>query len=669
MNTELLDYARASAETRTLMASPEWAFIADIGASCLNERPTEFVWQWADAGNVYLDDKMSAEPGPYDSSKTPWTRELQELPLRPEVREAVVKKSSRTGFSEACFNIARWMPRYWPGNAGIIFPEDKQARDVAGRRLLASIGRSARAQMSEDPNDTTLSKISLTNMNIMIGPSGSARMFTEVWYRFVVLDEYEEHSTVDTTTTYDRAKSRQTDVADGLLIAISKPKLAGGPIDAAYVRGTQKKFLIPCPRCERLIELLRPFFVYDHCRQSDGTWDLAAVRTHTFYRCQLCQKPIEEFEKVAMTNSDLARWTPTPPAQRRRGPDMKYVPPQPGVESYQISDYYSHHARVRWGALMAMYLEAFEIAPSPRKQAHFINNHEGEAEEPKLIQVDPASIRALVAGRVEEKEITAADGSRQIIRETIGIPGGYRLPYRDGTLQARLPFKPALVALFADKQKTCLKFLTFAIVPNGDAYLVDLGRVDDEDHLLRVIVPRPYFTEGDDKPSRISVGLIDSRYRGQEVYRFCLRAHYQLGLNIWPVRGEGDREKLNQKIVGEDYKGRALRFVEDQCDLGRLQVRWFKDAAIKNEFYANKIQKRAGKRLWLPQDYPDTLAAEWSAERYDEQLGLWIHDEQKYGPNDWGDCGKYLCLWELENMEAFLAHHAPAPAPPLTPPG
>jgi hypothetical protein len=210
----------------------------------------------------------------------------------------------------------------------------------------------------------------------------------------------------------------------------------------------------------------------------------------------------------------------------------------------------------------------------------------------------------------------------------------------------------------------------FAIVASGDAYLIDMGRVDDEDHLYRTVLPRRYFSTGDDEPVKISAGLIDSRYRGQEVYRLCLRAHYQLGLNIWPVRGEGEREKEGKKIVGADYKGRVMRLVEDQCDLGKLMVRWFKDAAIKAEFYTNKIQKRAGKRLWLPEDYPDTLAAEWTAERWNEETEEWEHDERKHGPNDFGDCGKYLCLWELENLEAFLAHHAPAiNLPPETPRG
>ena len=37
---------------------------------------------------------------------------------------------------------------------------------------------------------------------------------------------------------------------------------------------------------------------------------------------------------------------------------------------------------------------------------------------------------------------------------------------------------------------------------------------------------------------KITAGFFDSRYRGQAVYKFCLQCYHELGLQIWPVRGE-----------------------------------------------------------------------------------------------------------------------------------
>lgn len=655
---DMFALAEIQRRMEALQASPEWKMVANVAAMSLQERPTEPAWKWAER-EVFLDEKMTSEPGYYNTRKTPWAREWQELPLRPEVRVGVLMKSSRVGGTEAGFNIIRWMPSHWPGNAGVVYPEDKQARDVADRRLLASMKKNAAAYLTADPNDVTLSIINLINMVVKMGPSGSARMFTEWWVRFFMLDEVEEHSTSDTTSTYDRALSRQADVADALLWVLSKPKRAGGPIDQAYVQGTQKKFLLPCPRCDRPIELLRDFFQSPDCQNADGTWDLPAVIKNTRYQCQLCQGTIEEGEKYAMTDAGV--WVPTAMEHRRRGSDGKPVPPAPGVESYQISDYYSHHPRVSWGHLRAMYLLAFHINPTTTAQTHYINNHEGLPDEPKLIEVDKATIEALVAGRVERKQIKAADGTIQEVSVTVGIEGGFRLCYKNGNYRAKLPVKPVILLAFADKQKTEIKFLVFAIElqPQIGAYLVDVGRVDDEDAYVSDVLQRPYYVEGEKEPMYPQAGFIDSRYRGQAVYKMCLQAA-KLGKQIWPVRGEGDQGRVKKKKDRKDEvrtkltRGKLMRFVADRCELGPIMVRYFKDHELKTEFYLNKLQKRIGWRIWLPTDYPSAIANEWTAERYDEDTDEWVHNETKYGPNDLGDAAKYCVLWMLEFLNQLL---------------
>lgn len=184
-------------------------------------------------------------------------------------------------------------------------------------------------------------------MDILISGSGSSGPFMEIWYRLIILDELEKHAKrADGTTTYDQAKSRQNDVADGLLMALSVPGETGGIIDLKYTNGTQKKFHVPCPRCARHIELLDDYLVAEHCKEDDR-YDLDRVVADTFYQCQLCQQPILEHEKLAMVNEGF--WVPTEKEKRRRSPAGDYVPPEPGVESYQIGDVYSLHPRVSWG--------------------------------------------------------------------------------------------------------------------------------------------------------------------------------------------------------------------------------------------------------------------------------------------------------------------------------
>lgn len=669
-----------------LLRSREFEIGAEVAAANFKESPTEPVWAWA-ARKVWLDSKMAAEEGWYDPQKTPWMKELQELPLRPEVREAVIKKPSRAGATEAAFNLLRWMPENWPGNAGIVFPEDKQGRDVTKRRILDSLAQTAAAQMSDDEHDNGLSNIHLLNMMIKMGPSGSARMFTEWWVRLFILDELEEHDQTDTTTTYDRALSRQTDVADSLLIAISKPKKAGGPIDRYFIRGTQKDWNVPCPRCGQRFVFHRSQFQNDpDCRNPDGTWNLALVEKATYCVCPRCQGRIDEKEKRSM--NEAAIWIPRDPQHRRRGLDGKYVPPVPGVESYQLSDYISYHPKVTWGQLRVMALMAFEIQPSHTAKAHYINNHEGECEEPDIVSTDADTIAALVAGRIETRKIKQPDGTEIEQTTTHGIPGGYRLAYRHGQFSAPLPFRPDQIVIFIDKQKTHLKYSVWSIridpaLPGQcEAHLIDLGREDDETTLRENVISRTYPIQGDalvagQTAMSITAGFFDSRFRGQAVYKFCLQCFHELGLQIWPVRGEGEKEAFGrQRDASPDRRsrdtarGRMLRYVEDMCDLGKLVVRYFKDHPLQHELN-DKLTRAPGWRIWLPTDYPAEFAAELTAEKYDATTDTWVHNAQKFGPNDWRDTTKYLVLWLLEHLKPMLAARGiqtTSEAPDLPPP-
>jgi phage terminase large subunit GpA-like protein len=639
-----------AAAARQFIGTPESEFIVSLAHDYFQTTPTEPIWKWT-GDHVYLDEKMTSEPGYYDITKTPWAKEWQELPRMPGVREGVFMKSSRTGISEGALNILRSMPETWPGNALYSINSDKKAREVAERRILPSIQRTAGAQLSDDPDDNTLSRISLRNMDILISGSGSSGPFMEIWYRLIILDELEKHAKrADGTTTYDQAKSRQNDVADGLLMAMSVPGEAGGIIDQKYTNGSQKKYLVPCPRCGRHIELLLDYLSADHCKDSDR-YNLDRVIAETFYSCQLCHQPIEEKEKFEMVNAGI--WVPTEHDKRRRSASGDYVPPEPGVESYQISDLYSLHKRVTWGALKKLWLQAFVINPTDEGKKFVITNHGGMPWDQEVNNLTKESIEALKAGRVEEQLVKAADGTEQVHKVTVGTE--FRMAYRDGQFNARLPFCPAMLFMTVDKQWDYLKYLVFAWDNGGEAYLVDLGRLQDEDQLVH-LRQREYRVEGRKRPRHIDSGLIDSGHRRDEVYKACLFHQrtpcdiHPNGWKIFPARGSGEHEEHGAKM---------LMLKKDYYNSSEIVVRNFYDHGIKNQFYLGQIQRRDTPRLWLPIDLPAAIPAEWTAEVYDKAEKKWKHDKAKRGPNDYGDCGKMQYVGKIEFGGALKNIHWP----------
>lgn len=625
--------------------SRERIWLVDLAEGHFKPRPTEPIWKWADR-HVYLSSKMSARAGRYDSSKTPWTREPQDMARNPDVREVAVMKSSRTGFTEAFLNVLRWMPQHWPGNALYAINERNLARQVSKRRIIPSLEETCRGAFTDDKNDKSLSVIALKNMDIVVSGSGSSGPFMEMWYRLMILDELENHLQTQETTTEERAESRQSDVEDGLIVKISKPEAAGGLIDMAYIRGTQKRFWVPCPRCERRILLTREGVVVSHCRTNDGTWDLERVLKEAYRICPHCQGTIEEWEKEGMVNEGI--WQPTPDKERRRPPDGRFVPAEPGVESYQISDWYSLHKRLRTGHLMSRYLMAHEIQPTESRKKFFSVNHDGTPWDLTTYRIDDTSIDALKGGRVEQRQITAADGSQQVIAEVLGTQ--FNLSYnQDGGCLGRLPFLPALLSVHADKQKHCIKSLVFAWLSDGQRFLIDVQQWQDEMHMFEQLAKRPYWIAKAyrpksevDEPLYVRAGRIDCAYRPSEVYKACLKANERWGFEVWPVRGEGSTDKQGGK--------KLLRFDRDYVDGREITVRKFWDHEVKNNFYISRIQQRLAPRLWMPDDIPKSIYLEWTSEKFNSETKEWEHPEGS-APNDYGDCAKQTeIFWEEEGQ-------------------
>lgn len=627
----------------------EW--LSGLAAQCFRPEPTEPPWKFA-CREVWLGGKQAAVPKQYDIRETPWTREWQELPMRKDVRVGCALKSSRTGFTEGSLNILRWMPQNWPGNALYAINSDKLAREVADRRIVPTLPK---AFLSKDPDDNTLSRVSMPTMDMLFTGSASSGPFMEMWYRLIILDELENHLQRDNTSTFQRAQSRQADVPDGLILAISKPELKGGIIHVIYVSGSQKKYLVPCPRCERLIELRVDHLMADQCLENDE-WDLNRVVTETFYQCQMCQKPIQHHEKRDMVNSDIAKWVPTPAAERERAPDTgKYVPPEPGVESYHISDMYALHERLTWGQMKKMQLLAHVINPSEEAKKYFQINHGGWPWEGTIYSLTDESILALKV-RTETEVTKNPDGTEKRTIKLVApnvliytMDGKRRqdprfyLAYRDGQKQAPLPFKPLQLMATVDKQDTFLQYVVFAWMWNSEAFLIDLGKLQDEDQ-LDVIRTRPYLIESRKDPMYIHGGLIDSGHRPHEVYRACLKYHEKHRWQMWPARGEG---------LKEEYKGKLFRYRTDYVDGKQIVVRQFYDHGIKNEFYLNHVQQRAEPRLWLPEDLPSHAVSQLLAEKYNETEKVWDHNKTKMGPNDIGDCCKLQYVIKQENYEAW----------------
>lgn len=645
---DLFDQAekQRQAASQSHEATPEKLFLNTLADSCFRPRNTEPAWSWA-AREVWLSSKMSPQPKLYDPEQTPWAKEWHQIPVQPGVRECWIMKCSRSSFTETGLNVIRWMPENWPGNALFAINSREEAKKVSKTRLKESLKESAGAKMTDNPDDVSTHIISLINMDIVVSGSGAAGPFMQTWYRWIVLDELENHQDdTQETTTVDRARSRLVGVADGKIYGGSKPELAGGVIDLQYIRGTQEKWLVPCPHCHERIELRMANLRFSQCKERDG-WNLERVMAETFYQCQCCNQPIYEHQKWDIINA--GEWVPTPDAERRRPPSGKAVMAEPGVRSFQISDLYSLWEDLTWGFMAKEWLMAYVIEPNIERQKYFRTNHEGMPWEAQESQIKEDELLSLVAGIAEER------GGR-----TVTLGTAFELAYHDDEYHAPLNIRGDLwLTITGDKQEHCIKHWVQAWNAEGEGFLIDCGFVKDYDAFIELF-RREYWQADNPQPLFIGAGLIDCGEDKMDVLRCCLKAQSQ-GFQLHASRGSG---------FHSEYKDKTIRYKADKCDGQEIVIREFYDHAIKSDFLLGKIGKRSYPRLWFPRDL--VTASPWvlqelRAERLKvvsingRRVQKFVHDKQKHGPNDALDLGKnqYVIFQEIREDLKKLRKGAP----------
>ncbi len=620
--------------------TPEADLLMDVFRGAFRGIPDVPVWEWADE-NVYFSASMAAEHARYISAEAPWAREWQDLPRQKGVHEAAMMKSSQTGATESVLNVIRWMPDNWPGNVGYIINSIQKAKRIGKVRLRETLLECAEDQVSDDPNDTAICNIILKNMEITISGSGSANAFRETWYRLGVLDEPEDHETqADGTTSYDNIQSRFTTVSDSMLYVIGKPQEKGGIIHRCYLKGSQEKFLVPCPRCGRRIELIFENLRYSHCKDLIGQWDLIQVLEETFYECQLCGGRIEEKEKRAMVQAGI--WVPTP-ERFRETLEGRAVMAEPGVRSFHISDLYSLFPKVRWGILAKKWIVARYTAPSITAQNAFSTEHLGRPIEPQEMGFRDGTIEALQGGISEQ-----VNGRKVVLGEA------FKLCYEHHEEVGPLPIDDVdYLSITGDRQGDCLKFVVFCWSKRGEAFPIDYGMVRDEDAFLE-LRHRVYQPKTAGKPYKIFGGLVDSGHNpGKAIFEMCAKAQ-ALGWHVFPSRGEG---------YNSEYKGRSVRLMEkvDFTESGQAIDRWhFHDHAIKMDLLIGKIHRRDHPRLWMPTPVPGPFLTELTSEKLtnvrvgDRKVQKFVHMESQ-GPNDYLDIFKQQYVFRTILLEEIAA--------------
>lgn len=657
------------------------SLLPDAYARAFAPIPPDPIWLWAEK-NVWLESKEATESGPYRSAKTPWTRRLQEIyrdprmfvvdytdPERPvwtvvDCSELNAKKSSQSGFSEACLNGIRWSATYRPRNHIYAIDTREEAKNISSR-LLPSLHKIQADIFTGDDDDIGTLTMRLRAMDIWFMGSFSAGKFANKQAPVVISDELEEHARSRGDTSTDRnLASRNKTADDGLQINISKPKRKGGPIARLFALGNQEEFFIRCPSCDRLqwitfepetkdtpFDFTAPLMfveidglsawlpvplplgqsskiqtgriVFDHCKNHLGQWDELRILRDSYTECAYCQARIDDDEKHRAVSSAL--WLPTAVGS-------------PGIVSQHINDFYSRDAKSSTGRIV---LEFLRDKKNGRSGLQGFLNH-----------------RCGLELREEANETHAAD----IIANIAGRPGCEKLPaYKKGTL----PFDPAILILGSDVGGNYAKWALIAADDQyQDAAVIDWGEEVDPQAIAEIML-NTLWDFGTAR-YKITLGLMDAKFRRTDVNRACLNVPGQVA------------KKMNRLTPVAGLGGNAVRTTRNWSHHPipsypkNFRQLTFSDREAKNDLYISTLKKKKT-RLYFPSDLVDSsgqivnshedFVSELTAEKLEDQDDGTLRWKEHPGANHWGDCVKVAVLGLRFLMRGAQFTTAPAESP------
>lgn len=659
--------AVTSVTVKTVRSTRDWLMEA-VFLPCYRAIISELnVWQWADAGHVFLDEKATATPGFYASSKTPYVREFNETTTSPDWDEDHVMKSSRVGITEAALNDIRFMAENDPGQALIALDSTDEAKKVAAERLIPTLPTGS---LTDDPDDVTRKVIRLRSMVVHVSGSYSPTIFRNKWLKYAFLDEVEVVEEIaEEGTLHDLARSRQSDVPNAKLKSASKPKKWRSKHHCEIVTGTLSCLLVECPHCGtwqelsfdgnsptyqlRIEDSMRPGepplspplglydattnryltppaprlgrFRFDHCKDLYGHWDLARIETETTYECASESKcVITNSELKAQIHPDHIRWLKT---NHRHAPRKR---------SRHIWDVHSPHPKLSLGHLARQFIEA---QSDPAKLLHFVNNHLG----------------------LPWREKRAVIGDLQLLH--------CREPYQRGTI----PMEADIMTTCADSQHDCWKYVTTAYriiwqdeksatVIGWERAVIRWGRAGTRVELLEEARMPAAFASDPSRTMTPNSGFVDlGGDRSDEVYDLHLESWSKDSPTpfFFPILGRGWQTKgriwYSQNAV---HKGRKVRvfFCDDDSFKRSLYLGSIAQAAeikraIADGFTPTAVGRPA--RLRIPGIPGDAALREFLDELQGEQLNTAGDWKLVRGMrNDFGDALKYCDAW----FEYMLPH-------------
>lgn len=535
------------------------------------------VSQWAERYRR-LHRTQSRLAGPWRNSNAPYLAGIMDLAGRRGVEEVTIVKCAQAGGSEAVRNIIGYFAHQQPDPLLLVLPDENTGRKIVSRRLWPLFRETPclRELITPKSRDVQLRHITLSNGFVLsLGWSGSPATLAADPCRVVVNDEVDKFPPWSGREADPISLARvrtQTYEGEKFIVNISTPTTREGLVWQCYESAdTHLWYHVPCPHCGAWQRLAYDRLRWEHY-EGDRTRQAAEIvrRRAAWYVCASCDKHIFEHHRPEMLRRGL--WAPTPESIKDGVVDLHDVP--------------MRHVGVHISALMVLWVpwhktaaEAVLSADNPQRMQNFRNSWLGEVYEQRITR-SPSHVFVRKAAESQ-------------------CP-----PYT-------VPSWGQILVAAADVQADRIYYVIRAYGHGYRSQRIAHGVVNDWDSLEHLAFRRQYVSQAPGAPA-ISCAIlgVDSGYRTDEVYRFCLRAPAY----IKPLKG----------VV--DGRGRPIRTLRITYSDPKNPTRGY--AAGMTELYLHLLDTTHYKDMLSASIEADIGAIDPYTGEITEQVPLWALDSR-----------------------------------------
>ncbi len=333
--------------------------------------PKVSVSEWADENRIIS--TGAAEPGRWNTSRTPYMQEIMDSFTMPDIHRVVVMSSAQVGKTEALLNIIGRFAHLDPCTIMVIDPTLELAQDFSKTRLSpmlrdtpalsklfhnASTGKTV--SKTRDGNDTILSKIFPGGRLIMCGANSPAGLASRP-IRVLLADEVDRFpdSAGSEGDPVDIAAKRTTTYWNRVMGLFSTPTVEGASrIDAEYQAGTQEQWSYQCPNCGEWHVLRYIDMDTEHEEHKDTQGRTISTVSRVEWRCPDCGFQFSE--------------------RQIKDAPQKYIAQNPEARKNGIRSFFVNAFSSPWMPWSEIMREWFEAKGDPTREQVIVNTRFGE---------------------------------------------------------------------------------------------------------------------------------------------------------------------------------------------------------------------------------------------------------------------------------------------------